>query len=88
MDGTIDCTIPMVHLGTRRIGFREARRRLCDALGNPTMIVHEERRDQEAPHHQDASVVVHIIDREHQGVPWYIEWYCLEPNVFFISVHH
>ena len=90
-------------MGTRRIGFREARRRLCDALRNPTTIVHEERSDQEeknllatangndyqeTAHHQDASVVVHIIQHQHQGLPWYIKWYCLEPNVVFISVHH
>jgi hypothetical protein len=104
-------------VGTRRIGFRAARRRLCEALQDPSTIIHEERSHQEeknliatgevtpidllevaraangndyqeAPHHQDASVVVHIIEREHQGVAWYIKWYCLEPNVVFISVHH
>jgi len=42
----------------------------------------------EDAHDQDASIVVHIIRRAHQGIDWYIKWYCIEPNVTFISVHH
>jgi hypothetical protein len=101
----------------KKIGFKEARRRLCQALQNPTSIVHEQRGDQEEKnllatgvvtprevlnvvraatgndyeedvHHQDASVVIHVISRTHQGLEWYIKWYFVEPNVIFISVHH
>lgn len=40
------------------------------------------------PHHQVASVTVHIIQRRHQNIDWYIKWYVIEPSVYFISVHH
>jgi len=104
-------------MAPKTIGFKEARRRVCQALQNPSTIAHEERDDQqeknllaagavtpadvlevaraangndceELAHHQAASIVVHIIRREHQGVQWYVKWYCVEPNVVFISVHH
>jgi hypothetical protein len=30
---------------------------------------------------------VHIIQRSHKGVAWYIKWYFVEPASIFISVH-
>jgi hypothetical protein len=42
----------------------------------------------ESPHHQAPEIVVHIISRRHVGLSWYIKWYILEPNLWFISVHY
>jgi hypothetical protein len=42
----------------------------------------------EAPHHQAPGVVVHIIRCTAFGIDWYVKWYVLEPDVWFISVHH
>lgn len=36
-----------------------------------------------SPHHADASVTVHVISR--QG--WYIKFYFIDPDTWFISVH-
>ncbi|QSR36410.1 hypothetical protein CFI10_15765 [Marinobacterium iners] len=41
-----------------------------------------------SPHHSVSGVDVHIIQRSHKGVAWYIKWYFVEPNSIFISVHH
>jgi len=37
----------------------------------------------ESPHHWISSVTVHVIKRD----GWYIKFYFLEPNTYFISVH-
>lgn len=34
-------------------------------------------------HHQEASILVHVIQRE----GWYLKFYFLDPDTFFISVH-
>lgn len=39
-------------------------------------------------HHFDKSIQVHIVQVRHQGKSWYIKWYLLEPNSWFISVHN
>jgi len=36
-----------------------------------------------SPHHADASVEVHVLKRER----WYIKFYFLDEDTFFISVH-
>lgn len=36
-----------------------------------------------SPHHSDASIVVHVIQRE----GWYVKFYFLDPATIFISVH-
>ncbi|MCK9504225.1 MAG: hypothetical protein M0Q95_08580 [Porticoccaceae bacterium] len=41
-----------------------------------------------SPHHSVDGVDVHIIQRRHEGVDWYIKWYFVEPTTVFISVHH
>lgn len=38
---------------------------------------------QVSPHHQDATLEVHVIVK--QG--WYVKFYFLEPDTVFISVH-
>lgn len=40
-----------------------------------------------SPHHQDASVDVHIFTPCQAGKRWYIKFYVIEPNLIFISVH-
>ena len=42
---------------------------------------------QSSPHHSIPSVTVHIIITSYLGVQWYIKWYVITPNIFFISVH-
>jgi hypothetical protein len=37
-----------------------------------------------SPHHRLRTVTVHVIARE----GWYIKFYFLEPDTWFISVHH
>jgi len=39
-------------------------------------------------HHVVKNLEVHIIKTNHQGKPWYIKWYYVEPNSVFISIHH
>ena len=39
-------------------------------------------------HHFDDTVLVHLIETNFEGKRWYIKWYVLEPNVWFISVHN
>ncbi|MFT4927083.1 MAG: hypothetical protein ACI8WB_003189, partial [Phenylobacterium sp.] len=39
------------------------------------------------PHHQVASVDVHILKPFKDGQKWYIKFYFIDPNVIFISVH-
>lgn len=41
-----------------------------------------------SPHHYDGSVEVHILTPKYARQEWYIKWYLVEPNCFFISVHH
>lgn len=36
-----------------------------------------------SPHHSDASILVHVIERE----GWYVKFYFLDPKTIFISVH-
>lgn len=36
-----------------------------------------------SPHHQDGSVLVHVIKRE----GWYVKFYFVDPATIFISVH-
>jgi hypothetical protein len=36
-----------------------------------------------SPHHADGSIIVHVISR--QG--WYIKFYFVDPDTWFISVH-
>ena len=46
---------------------------------------------QTAPHHLGIKGVnVHIIDYydKANSCKWYIKWYYIDPNTFFISVHH
>ena len=47
-------------------------------LGNCTSHHHES-----SPHHQVAGVEVHIIKKD----AWYIKFYFIDPDIFFISVH-
>ncbi|HJM49286.1 MAG TPA: hypothetical protein QGF63_05485 [Alphaproteobacteria bacterium] len=37
----------------------------------------------ETPHHLDGSIVVHVLKRD----GWYIKFYFVDTNAFFISVH-
>lgn len=38
--------------------------------------------------HGDSRIRVHILKNvKEQNSSWYIKWYVVEPNVFFISVH-
>lgn len=37
----------------------------------------------ESPHHQNASTMVHVVQRS----GWYIKFYFVDPNTVFISVH-
>jgi hypothetical protein len=39
-------------------------------------------------HHLDRSVDVHIFKLKKKNVNWYIKCYMIEPDVWFISVHH
>ena len=39
-----------------------------------------------SPHHSVRDMDVHIIQRSHKGVAWYIKWYFVEPASIFISV--
>lgn len=39
-------------------------------------------------HHLDPSIDVHVFKLKKKGVNWYIKCYMLEPDVWFISVHH
>jgi len=36
-----------------------------------------------SPHHNDGSILVHVIQRE----GWYVKFYFLDPETIFISVH-
>lgn len=36
-----------------------------------------------SPHHNDRSILVHVIRRE----GWYVKFYFLDPDTIFISVH-
>jgi hypothetical protein len=40
------------------------------------------------PHMDDASVTVHIFEPRSNGIDWHIKFYFLEPDCYFISVHH
>lgn len=40
------------------------------------------------PHDQIKGIDVHIITKQHAGLNWYIKWYVIEPDVYFISVHN
>lgn len=39
-------------------------------------------------HHADPGIAVHIIKRTAAGVHWYVKWYVIDPETWFISVHH
>ena len=39
-------------------------------------------------HHLDRSIDVHIFKIKKRNVNWYIKCYMIEPEVWFISVHH
>ena len=41
-----------------------------------------------SPHHFDRSIPVHIVQVHHKEKHWYIKWYMVEPNSWFISVHN
>lgn len=41
-----------------------------------------------SPHHQDASIEVHVFKPLDDGTQWYIKLYCIDPDVWFISVHN
>lgn len=43
---------------------------------------------EESQHHQAPEIVVHVVKCRHDGLAWYVKWYVLEPNVWFISVHY
>lgn len=93
------------------MGFKEAKRKVMQALSNGT-YQHEARRDINAknklltgevtshqvsaligrsnggdhsmsPHHSVPTITVHVIARE----GWYIKFYFVEPDTWFISVH-
>ncbi|MNK95737.1 hypothetical protein D3C87_1159860 [compost metagenome] len=40
------------------------------------------------PHMDDASVTVHIFEPRVRNIDWHIKFYFLEPDCYFISVHH
>lgn len=41
-----------------------------------------------SPHHFVNGIEVHILQRvKYENKSWYIKWYYLEPDLFFISVH-
>jgi hypothetical protein len=54
-----------------------------DVLGRANGTEHDE-----SSHHNVSSITVHVVKRSEYGVFWYIKWYMLEPNLWFISVHH
>lgn len=39
-------------------------------------------------HHMDKSIEIHIFRPRKSGKTWYIKCYLLEPDIWFISVHH
>lgn len=39
-------------------------------------------------HHTDGSIDVHIFKSKKKTVNWYIKCYMIEPDIWFISVHH
>lgn len=39
-------------------------------------------------HHLDDDVDVHVFRPKKKGVSWYIKCYMIEPDIWFISVHH
>jgi hypothetical protein len=39
-------------------------------------------------HHFDRTIEVHIFKLKRKGQSWYIKCYFLEPDLWFISVHH
>ncbi len=43
---------------------------------------------QMSKHHVLPSIAVHIFKPKQNGIQWYIKCYVLEPDVWFISVHH
>jgi hypothetical protein len=100
-----------VRILTKKIGFKEAKRRAIEALRNKTYQV-EGRREIETknllyskvvseediidviskcrgqdhemrPHDMAKTVDVHILLKD----GWYIKFYFLDPETFFISVH-
>lgn len=40
-----------------------------------------------SPHHQDASIDVHVFRTTFSGESWYVKFYMIEPQMIFISVH-
>ncbi|PHR29325.1 MAG: hypothetical protein COA36_03755 [Desulfotalea sp.] len=41
-----------------------------------------------SPHHFVDNIEVHILRKvTYENKSWYIKWYSLEPDLFFISVH-
>ncbi|MRU13813.1 hypothetical protein FDP25_00025 [Roseovarius sp. A21] len=96
---------------TKKVGFKEAKRRAIEALRNKTYQI-EERQEIETknllygntvseedvieiiikcrgqdhemqPHHMVKTVDVHILRKD----GWYIKFYFLDPETFFLSVH-
>lgn len=39
-------------------------------------------------HHLDANIDVHVFKPKKGGITWYIKCYLIEPDIWFISVHH
>jgi hypothetical protein len=96
---------------TKKIGFKEAKRRAIEALRNKTYQITERReietknllygnsisekevieiiskchgQDHEMrPHDMVKTVDVHILRKD----GWYIKFYFLDPETFFLSVH-
>ena len=96
---------------TKKIGFKEAKRRAIEALRNKTYQIAERReietknllygnsiseedvieiiikcrgQDHEIrPHDMVKTVDVHILRKD----GWYIKFYFLDPETFFLSVH-
>ena len=96
---------------TKRIGFKEAKRRAIEALRNKTYQIAERReietknllygnsiseedvieiiskcrgQDHEMrPHDMVKTVDIHILRKD----GWYIKFYFLDPETFFLSVH-
>ncbi|MDD9724578.1 hypothetical protein PVV74_03825 [Roseovarius sp. SK2] len=96
---------------TKKIGFKEAKRRAIEALRNKTYQIAERReietknllydnsvseedvikvnskcrgQDHEMrPHDMVKTVDVHILRKD----GWYIKFYFLDPDTFFLSVH-
>lgn len=40
-----------------------------------------------SPHHQDASIDVHVCRPFKDGCRWYVKFYFIDPDIIFISVH-